>query len=537
MTTRPTRQGLLLVVVGACFLMVMMDNTILNVALQAIQRGLGASNSQLQWALDSYILVYASLMFTAGVLADRWGRRRTLAVGLVIFAVASAFSAFADSPGSLILWRAVMGIGGAVVPPATLAIIKNAVPEEEQGKAMGIWAALGGLSVAFGPIIGGALLERFWWGSVFLINVPVAALCVVLLFVTVRESRSTADFHLDLPGLVLSAAAIGAVVYGVIRAGEKSDWFAPASAGMIAFGLVLVIVLVLVERRTAHPVLDVSLFRSAPFAGGTTAVSLAFFALTGGTFLLVFYVQLVLLHSPLQLGLILLPVAVGSVVSALGSAAVVRRSGFRFVVTAGLLLLALCFVGLLPATATSPLWQLEVSLLVAGLGMGLVMGASTTLVMSAVPAQKAGVGGAVSNTLRQVGAALGVAVLGSVLSMAYRDRVTGVLEVLPESLRDRAGDSLGATLLVLSGAHPASPAQTSALVDQARSAFVGAMHVALWVGIGVLLVGAFATLVWIPGRVAAITPADALAADDAHLDRRSVVTEAAPPAAEVGHHQ
>jgi EmrB/QacA subfamily drug resistance transporter len=510
MVTRPKGQGLLLVVVGACFLMVMMDNTILNVALQAIQRGLDADNSQLQWALDSYILVYASLMFTAGVIADRWGRRRTLAVGLVIFGVASAFSAFADSPGSLILWRAVMGIGGAVVPPATLAIIKNAVPEEEQGKAMGIWAALGGLSVAFGPIIGGALLERFWWGSVFLINVPVAAVCVVLLFVTVRESRSTAEFHLDLPGLVLSTAAIGAVVYGVIRAGEKNDWFAPASGGMIAIGLVLVIVLVQVERRTAHPVLDVILFRSAPFAGGTTAVSLAFFALTGGTFLLVFYVQLVLLHSPLQLGLILLPVAVGSVVSALGSAAVVRRSGFRFAVTTGLLLLALSLVGLLPATATSPLWELEVSLFAAGLGMGFVMGASTTLVMSAVPVQKAGVGGAVSNTLRQVGAALGVAVMGSVLSMAYRDRVTGGLSVLPAALRDQAGDSLGATLLVVSGGHPASPAQAQALVEQARSAFVGAMHVTLWVGIGVLIVGAFTTLMWVPDRVAAVTQADAL---------------------------
>jgi Na+/melibiose symporter-like transporter len=278
---------------------------------------------------------------------------------------------------------------------------------------------------------------------------------------------------------------------------------------MITLGLVLVVALVLVERRTAHPALDVSLFRSAPFAGGTTAVSLAFFALTGGTFLLVFYVQLVLVRSPLQLGLILLPVAVGSVVSALGSAAVVRRSGFRFAVTTGLLLLALCFVGLLPATATSPLWELEVSLLVAGLGMGLVMGASTALVMSAVPAQKAGVGGAVSNTLRQVGAALGVAVMGSVLSMAYRDGVTGVLDALPEPLRDRAGDSLGATLLVLSEGRPASPAQTAALVDQARAAFVGAMHITLWVGIGVLLVGAFATLLWVPDRVPAATPADA----------------------------
>jgi EmrB/QacA subfamily drug resistance transporter len=515
MTTRQKSQGLLLVVVGACFLMVMMDNTILNVALQAIQRDLRADNSQLQWALDSYILVYASLMFTAGVIADRWGRRRTLAVGLVIFAVASAFSAFAHSPDSLIMWRAVMGIGGAVVPPATLAIIKNAVPAEEQGKAMGIWAALGGLSVAFGPILGGALLERFWWGSVFLINVPVAAVCLGLLFVTARESRATATFHLDLPGLLLSTAAIGALVYGVIRAGEDNDWFAPASAGMILLGLVLVAVLVLVERRTAYPVLDVSLFRSGPFAGGTTAVSLAFFALTGGTFLLVFYVQLVLGHSPLQLGLILLPVAFGSVFSAVSSAGVVRRYGFRLTVTTGLVLLALSFVGLLLATATSPLWELEVSLFVAGLGMGFVMGATTTLAMSAVPAQKAGVGGAVNNTLRQVGAALGVAVMGSVLSMAYRDKAAEVLGALPGPVRDRAGDSLGATLLTLTEGRVVPGGQALALAAQAREAFVGAMHVTLWAGIGVLLLGALTTLAWVPDRVTGTGSGEDLTVDGA----------------------
>ncbi|MET7969061.1 MFS transporter [Micromonospora sp. NPDC005305] len=504
MTTRSERQGLLLVVVGACFLMVMMDNTILNVALQAIQRDLRADNSQLQWAVDSYILVYASLMFTAGVIADRWGRRRTLAVGLAVFAVASAFSAFADSPDALILWRAVMGIGGAVVPPATLAIIKHAVPEDEHGKAMGIWAALGGLSVAFGPILGGALLERFWWGSVFLINVPVAAACLALLFVVARESRSTARFHLDLPGLLLSTAAIAAIVYGVIRAGEDNDWFAPASAGMVALGLALTVVLILVERRTAHPVLDVSLFRSAPFAGGTTAVSLAFFALTGGTFLLVFYVQLVLDHTPLELGLILLPVAVGSVLSAVTSAGMVRRYGFRLTVSGGLVLLAVSFGGLLLATATSPLWRLEVSLLVAGLGMGFVMGATTTLAMSAVPTQKAGVGGAVNNTVRQVGAALGVAVMGSVLSMAYRDRAAEVLDALPPGQRERAGDSLGATLFALGGRSPAGGApgaEALALADRARDAFVDAMHVTLGVGIAVLLVGALLVLVWVPSRL------------------------------------
>lgn len=503
-TERPKSQALLLTVVGACFLMVMMDNTILNVALRDIQANLSATTSELQWAVDSYILVYASLMFTAGVIADRWGRRVTLMSGLVVFAIASALSAFSSSPGELILWRAVMGIGGAVVPPSTLAIIKHDVPAERQGAAMGVWAALGGLSVAFGPILGGALLERFWWGSVFIINVPVAAVCLVMLAVAVRESRAGLAPPLDLPGLLLSTAGIAALVFGVIRAGEDNDWFAPASAGMILLGLVLVLVLVRVELRTSYPVLDVHLFRSAAFAGGTTAISMAFFALTGGTFLLVFYVQLVLGHTPLELGLILLPVAVGSVASAVSSAGLVRRYGFRLAVSGGLVLLTASLAALLRASVSSPLWQLEISLGVAGLGMGLVMGSTTTLAMSAVPTAKAGVGSAVNNTVRQVGAALGVAVMGSVLSMSYRSRTADALQALPAGVRQLAGDSLGATLLVLSKIHPTTPQQASALsagAAQARLAFVDAMHVSLLVGAGVLLVSVLLALAWIPSRL------------------------------------
>ncbi len=500
----PRGAGALLIVVGACFLMVMMDNTILNVALQAIQRDLNATTSQLQWAVDSYILVYAALMFTAGVIADRWGRRRTLAVGLILFAIASTFAALATSPEQLILWRGLMGVGGAVVPPATLAIIKNGIPVERQGAAMGVWSAIGGLSVAFGPIIGGALLERFAWGSVFLVNVPIAVICAVLLFVVAPESRSGTPSRLDLPGIALSMAAIGSLVYGVIRAGEVNDWFALDSGGMIALGVALIVVLVLVERRTRFPALDVSLFRSRAFSAGTTAISAAFFALTGGTFLLVFLVQLVLGYSPLQLGLILLPVAVGSVATAISSAAAVRRLGYRVVVPLALGLLIVSLAGMLAVTRTTPLVLLEATLLGAGLGMGLAMGSTTTLVMSAVPAEKAAVGSAVNNTLRQVGAALGVAAMGSVLSAQYRDAVLPQLAGVPAAIRDLAADSLGASVVVLDRMRPALGEQRyTALLTEARDAFVGAMHTTLLVGIGVLAVGAVIALLWVPSRRAA----------------------------------
>lgn len=499
------RPGMLLLVTGACFLMVMMDNTILNVALHEIQENLAATTAQLQWAVDSYILVYAALIFTAGVLADRFGRRRMLTMGLVVFAVASAFSGWADTPEQLIIWRAIMGLGGAVVPPATLAMIKDGIPEHDQGKAMGIWAALGGLSVAFGPIIGGALLENFWWGSVFLINLPIAVVCIILLFVAVPESKGISGRKLDLPGLLLSAAATSTLIYGVIEAGSNHDWLRPASGGMILLGLLLTVLLVVVERRVSSPVLDMQLFRNPAFAGGTLSISLAFFALTGGTFLLVFFVQLVLGFSPLGLGLILLPVAAGSIVSAIGSARAVSIAGYKVVVTSGLLLLATALGSFLLVESGSQLLFLETGLLIAGLGMGLVMGATTTLAMSAVEVAKAGVGGAVNNTLRQVGAALGVAVMGSVLSNVYQDRLGGTLNSLPLGLQEQAKDSLGSTIYVLGKLADDRSLEVEAVrtvLIEAQSSFVEAMHFTFGIGSIVLLLGALAAAVWVPRQIA-----------------------------------
>lgn len=503
-TGKRPNTGLLLLAVGVCFLMVMMDNTILNVALRDIQRDLTASTAQLQWAVDSYILVYAALMFTAGVLADRFGRRRLLVIGLLIFAVASALSAWASTPEQLIFWRAVMGLGGAVVPPATLAIIKDGIPEKDQGKAMGIWAALGGLSVAFGPILGGTLLNYFWWGSVFLINLPIAAVCLPLLYLVVPESKSLVKRRLDLPGLVLAAAATSLLVSGVIEAGSTGKWLELNSGGFIGLGLVLVGVLIAVEGRTKSPALDVTLFRRAAFSGGTLAISLAFFALTGGTFLLVFFVQLILGKTPLELGLLLLPVAVGSVVSAVGSAGLVRALGFKLTTTLGLLALAGALSTFLLVDAQSSFLLLEAGLFLAGLGMGAVMGSTTTLVMSVVDVQKAGVGSAVNNTLRQVGAALGVATLGSVLSMTYKAQLGQTLAVLPSDLKEKAEDSLGATTYVLEQVGKAMPDHAQAIQEallQAQAAFINAMHSTFLVGIVILLIGAIIAAIWIPKRV------------------------------------
>jgi EmrB/QacA subfamily drug resistance transporter len=490
-----------LAVLGTCFLVVMMDNTILNVALPTIQRSMSASNSQLQWAVNSYILVYAALMFTAGALADARGRRRVLVIGLVVFAAASALSSYASTPEELIAWRAVMGLGGAVVPPTTLAIIKDSFPASDQGKALGVWSAIGGLSVAFGPILGGALLENFWWGSVFIINVPIVAVCLVLILLRVPESRAKTRTRLDLPGLLLSAAATAALVYGIIRGGETAEWFRADTLGLILLGLALAVVLVAVERRTAQPAMDVSLFKNRAFTAGTVSIAMAFFALTGGTFLLVFYVQLVRGDSPLELGLILLPVAVGSVASALSSGAMSKKRGPRFTIVLGLLLLAAALAGLATSEAATSLWALETYLGLSGLGMGFVMGATTTLVMQAVDVDKAGSGAAVNNTLRQIGAALGVAVLGSLYSVVYRDRLGDTAEGLPDSAYDSLSGTVTTAGALASSPNPPDPGDIDAVLSAAQAAFIDAQRITMAAAAVLLVVAAVMGMLWLPRRL------------------------------------
>ncbi|GAA3772776.1 MFS transporter [Streptomyces chiangmaiensis] len=512
LTGRTQHRGIMMAVLGCCFLVVMMDNTILNVALQTIQQDLNATNSELQWAVDSYILVYAALMFSAGVLADSYGRRRVLLVGMLVFGAASALSAFASSPEQLVLWRAVMGLGGAVVPPATLAIINDTSTPEQRGKAIGIWSAIGGLSIALGPIMGGFLLEHYWWGSVFLINVPVVVICAVLMLRYVPESRADNRPKLDMIGVLLSILGTAALVYGVIRGGETDEWLSLEAGGSIAAGLLLLALLVWVERRATAPALDVSLLRKPAFAAGTAGIALAFFALTGGTFLLVFYVQGVRGLTPLELGLALLPVAVGTIISATLSGSLARKHGPKAVVASGLVLMMLSFLWLGVIEKDSALWQLELALALSGLGLGLVMGTTTTAIMSVVPADKSAIGAAVNNTLRQVGAALGVAVLGSILSLKYHDELGNAADILPAGLRDEAGDSLGGTLGALAKAQQEPSVigpikdQVPALVSHAQEAYISAMHVTVYVAAALLMIAALAVLRWLPGRLPETIP-------------------------------
>jgi EmrB/QacA subfamily drug resistance transporter len=477
-------------------LVIGLDNTILNVALPTLVRDLHAGASQLQWIVDAYALVFASLLLTAGSLGDRYGRRRVLGAGMLIFGVGSVLSAFAQTPGSLITWRALMGLGGAMIMPSTLSIVSNVFPSEERGRAIGIWAGFSGIGIAIGPVIGGWLLEHFWWGSVFFINVPVIAVAVIAGLFLVPESRDPAATPLDPVGAVLSTAGLTALTYGLIEA-PSNGWTDGTILGSFAAAVVLLGAFVLAELRVRHPMMDVRLFQNGRFTAASIGTAMVFFSLFGALFFLTQYLQFVLGYGTLEVGVRLIPVAGALIVGAPLSARLVERIGTKAVVTGGLTLVSAGLLLLATASPASGYGLVISSLVVLGLGMGMTMAPATEAIMGALPRARAGVGSAVSTTVRQVGGVLGVAVLGSLLSSVYGTRLTDTLRGLPSTIVSAASDSVGAAVGI--GARIGG-APGRALVDAAHSAFIHGMDVTLVVAAGVALIGALVALLFLPAR-------------------------------------
>ena len=480
-------------------LVVVLDNTILNVALKTIQQDLSATQSELAWSINAYTLVFAGLLFTYGVLGDRYGRRRALVVGLVVFGIASALSAFSQSPEALIASRALMGVGGAAVMPSTLSIITNVFEEDERGKAIGIWVGFVGVAVAIGPITGGLLLEKFWWGSVFLVNVPVVLVALVAILWIVPESKDPSPQRVDPLGVLLSIAGMVLLVYGIIKGGETTEWASGRVLGPLLAGLGVLAVFVWLQRRTAAPMLDVTLFRNPAFSAACGAVTLVMFALFGAVFFMSFYLQYARDYSPLEAGVRLLPVAVALSFFAPRSAKLVRRFGAKLVCAGGMLLMTVAFSGYRLIDADTPIWVVEVLLFVQAAGMAHVVAPATESIMSTLPRERAGAGSAVNTTVRQVGGALGVAVLGSILSAGYRSGITPSLQVLPEAVREVAGESIGSTQLAAAALPAAAREQLEAA---AVDAFIGGMHAAATGSAIVAFLGALVVLRWLPGRPA-----------------------------------
>lgn len=487
-----------------CLLVVIMGNTILNVAIPTLQRDLGATHGELQWAIDAYILVFAGLLFTWGVVGDRIGRKRVLLIGLGLFSVGSVFAAFSDSPIELIAWRAVMGMGGAAVQPTTLAVITNVFPARERGRAIGVWAGTAGIAVAGGPLAGGAVLEHFWWGAVFLIGVPVALLGAVAVVAVVPESKDPTPGGVDVLSVLLSVGALAGIVFGIIRGGSGRGWTTPGVLVPLLGGVVLLVLFVWLQRRSRHPVLDVTLFRNPAFSAAAAALALNFFALQGATFYLVYYLQGALGYSPLRSGAMLIPVAVGMAIMAPLSTRFSEHYGPKIVCAAGFALIAASFAGFQLLGLDAPPWLLLTILSVQGLGMGSVMAPATESIMSVVPREKAGAGAAVNNSVRQVGGALGVAILGSLLAASYAAHLGSAVDVLPADARAEAGQSIVSTLQavrqVVAAGDPEAARAAAAIVQPAREAFVSAMHVTAVGTAAAALVAVFVVLMWLPGK-------------------------------------
>ncbi|MFJ8790491.1 MFS transporter [Streptomyces sp. NPDC102462] len=494
------RRWAILGVLMLSLLIVVLDNSILNVAVKTISMpaptGLGATQSEIEWAINSYTLVFAGLLFTAGLVGDRLGRKKVLLGGLVVFGIGSALAAESGSPGQLIAYRALMALGAAFVMPATLAVLMNVFEREEQPKAIGIWAGGVGLAIAIGPITGGALLDHFWWGSVFLVNVPIVILAVALMIWLVPDSRDPRPGRVDPVGVVLSVVGLVLLVYGIIKGGELADFTDPAVLATIAAGLVVLVAFVLFEKRSDHPSLDVTYFKNKVFSAAMSAIALVFFALMGVTFFGVFYTQSVRGYSPLESGVLMLPLAAAQMIFAPRARLVVDRFGNRATTTAGLLLIAATLAVFATFEADTPIWLLELVFFLMGTGMAHIMTPTSVVIMQALPREKAGSASALSNTFRQVGGALGIAVLGSVLSAAYRNGIEGKLGAVPAGLRDTAAESIEATLGVAAKLGP----QGKALVDPANDAFLHAMHVTALCGTGVALLGALVVALFLPGR-------------------------------------
>ncbi len=470
----------------------------LNVALPAIVRDLGASGSQLQWMVDGYSLAFAALLLPAGALGDRFGRKGALQFGLIVYTLAAIASSFATSPDQLIATRAVMGFAAAFVMPATLSIVTAVFPAEERGKAIAIWAGFAGAGGAIGPVISGLLLEHFWWGSVFFISAPIALVALLAGLVLVPSSSDPNHTKLDPFGAVLSASGLFLLLYAIIEAPDNG-WLSGTTILTAILSASILFGFVTWERRNATPMLDMAFFAKPGFSTGAFTITAVFFALFGMFFLVTLYLQFVMGFSALGAAVRTLPSAVVMVIVSPRSADIAERFGLRNAVVAGMVSISTGFVVMSTLSNGYHYWILLLSLILMTGGMSVVMANSTTSIMASLPLAKAGVGSAVNDTSREVGGAVGIAVLGSLASTFYRSSLDGSLSMLPAPAEDAARDSIGAALGIAQQIGGETGAQVAQL---ASSAFVDAFGITTLASAGVVLMGAAVTHHWMPRQVA-----------------------------------
>jgi EmrB/QacA subfamily drug resistance transporter len=462
-----SRRWLVLGVMCLSLVIISLSNTSLNVALPTLADELDASPAGLQWIVASYSLVFAGLLLSAGALGDRYGRRLALNVGLAIFGLASALAALCTTTAQLVVARGAMGVGAALIMPATLSVIAHVFPQEERTRAVAIWAGFSGAGGAAGSVLSGWLLEHYWWGSIFLGNVVVAAVALVAGAILVPPSRDAAAPRLDPFGVVLSIAAMTSLVYVIIRAPDVG-WFARETAlGLVGAGALLAAFLWW-ERRASSPMLDLGLFRDRAFVGAALTITTIFFVMYGTIFVLTQVLQSVEGYSPFEAGLRTLPMPVAFMLAAPQSARMVVRWGLRRVVCGGLLLLATGATVLAIAAGSGDYPLVALGLVAAAVGMGMTTAPSTGAIMYSVPLSHSGVASAINDTTRELGSSLGVAVLGAVLTASYQSEL-GATDLVSSS-----ASAVGASAETLGVAALAHAAQVT-LVAAAVVAVLGAL--------------------------------------------------------------
>jgi EmrB/QacA subfamily drug resistance transporter len=488
-------------------LLISLDNTVLNVALPTIAHTLGASSSQMQWMVDAYAVIFAGLLLSLGALGDRAGRKWVFIGGLVVFGGGSAFAAWSPTPDVLTVARAIMGVGAAALMPCTLSILTNVfTTERDRVRAIGIWSGTTGIGVALGPILGGVLLAHFWWGSVFLVNVPIAVLGIIGAIWLVPNSKNPSSLRPDPIGAFLSMLGLGLLLWGIIEAPGRG-WSSLAIVGSLAAALVLVVAFIVWERRIDHAMLPLRFFASRRYSVAISALALVLFALLGMFFLFTQYLQFDLGYSPLEAGIRIIPVAAALLVIAPLSVLVARKIGTRAVVATGLALVAVAF-GLLSRTSVTGTYKdCLVPFVIIGVGVALSLAPCTESVMGSLPRSQAGVGSATNDTAMQLGGALGVGVLGTVLNLRYQHLMAHAVARanVPAPIEKLIDSSLGAALAV---AHRAPKDLGDQLASVARRAFVSGMDEALLIATVVVGVAALVIAVMLPNHGAPVSESE-----------------------------
>jgi len=496
-----SRRWFLLAIMCLSLVMVVMAVSGLNVAIPTMQESLQASATDMQWIVDSYAIVFAGLLLTAGAIGDRFGRKRALQGGLVLFGLGSLLGTVADSVGVVITARVVMGVGAAFIMPATLSIIAAVFPPQERTKAIAIWAGFAGAGGALGPLVVGFLLTdwwifpAYWWGSAFLVNVVTVAIVLTAVSIFAPRSKDTESTPLDPAGSVFSIVGLGALIYGIIE-GPVEGWTTAEVVGAFVIAAVALVGFVVWELRQEHPMLPMRYFRDRGFTLGTGVITFAFLVMFGFFFLLTQFLQFVRGYSPLDAGVATLPLAAALVIVSPRSAAIGERVGPANVMAAGFAFLVVGLTLISTVSTSTPYAVIALALVVLGIGMGITSAPGTGSIMAAVPLNKAGVGSAVNDTTREVGGALGIAILGSIANSAYRSSVDQTaLAALPPDVADAVGGSIGGAVGVASRA----PAQAaSAILAEAGDAFTSAFQTAMLSAAG--LAAVFGVTVFLAGR-------------------------------------